>query len=76
MDEYATLLDYFLAIDGYNFDENLKYILDGLNLKEDVNFKVGILSAQIAQKITKTSNFKKNISKTTFFVGKFGQVLL
>lgn len=44
MDEYAFLLDYFLAIDGYNFDENLKYILDGLNLKEDVNFKVGNLS--------------------------------
>lgn len=44
MDEYATLLDYFLAIDGYNFDENLKFILDGLNLKEDVNFKVGNLS--------------------------------
>ena len=44
MNEYSTLLDYFLAIDGYNFDENLKFILDGLNLKEDVNFKVGYLS--------------------------------
>ena len=44
MGAYSDLLDYFLRIDGYNFDDNLKYILNGLNLNKSLDFKVGNLS--------------------------------
>lgn len=44
MDEYSEILNKFLAIDGYSFNENLKMILTGLNFSLDIMEKVKILS--------------------------------
>ena len=44
MEEYSEVLNKFLSVDGYSFDENLKIILSGLNLNHSIFDKVKILS--------------------------------
>ena len=44
MNEYSDILEAFLAIDGYSFEDNLKNILSGLNLNEELDSKIGTLS--------------------------------
>ena len=44
MDEYGDVLNDFLALDGYQFEDNLKTITKGLNLREELDTKIGILS--------------------------------
>lgn len=44
INEYSDVLNKYMAIDGYSFEDNLKSILVGLNLRENVNCKIGILS--------------------------------
>ncbi len=44
MNEYSDVLEAFLAIDGYSFEDNLKNILSGLNLNEELDSKIGTLS--------------------------------
>ena len=44
MDEYSEILDKFLAIDGYNFEDNTKIILSGLHLNETLDDKIKSLS--------------------------------
>ena len=44
MDEYGEVLNEYLAIDGYSFDNNLKTIINGLNLNKDLDDKIGSLS--------------------------------
>ena len=42
--EYGEVLDKYLSLDGYNFENNLKVITNGLNLKENLNTKLSELS--------------------------------
>ena len=51
MNEYSIVLNKFLAIDGYSFEDNLKTILLGLNLKENINNKIGALSGGEKMKV-------------------------
>lgn len=44
MDEYSDIINRYLSLDGYNFDDNLKLILNGLRFKEPLNNKIGTLS--------------------------------
>ncbi len=44
MEEYGSVLDQYLALDGYSFEDNLKSILLGLNFKENINNKIKTLS--------------------------------
>ncbi len=44
MDEYTKLIESFIELDGYNFEDNLKVILSGLNLKESLYTKIESLS--------------------------------
>lgn len=44
MEEYGNILNQFLAIDGYSFEENIKIILSGLKFNESLDDKIGILS--------------------------------
>ncbi len=44
MEEYGEVLDAFLKINGYDFDTNLKIIVNGLNMDIDLSSKVGNLS--------------------------------
>lgn len=44
MEEYGNVLNEFLAIDGYNFDENLKVLANGLKLNENLQSKIKTLS--------------------------------
>lgn len=44
MSEYGDILNDYLLLDGYSFDNNLKNILLGLNLKIDMHSRIGILS--------------------------------
>ena len=44
MEEYSDILNKFLAIDGYMFEDNLKNTLLGLNLKENIDCKIASLS--------------------------------
>ncbi len=44
MEEYGNLLNQYLALDGYSFEDNLKSTLLGLNFKENINNKIGTLS--------------------------------
>ena len=44
MDEYSTVLNDFLSIDGYSFEDNLKNILLGLNFNTNINNKIETLS--------------------------------
>lgn len=44
MDEYSDVLNGYLAMDGYSFEDNLKNILLGLHLQENIDNKIGTLS--------------------------------
>ena len=44
MAEYGDILDQYLALDGYNFENNLEMVLNGLKLDININKKVGTLS--------------------------------
>lgn len=44
MEEYGNILNDFLAIDGYNFEDNLKMIISGLKINESLDSKIKILS--------------------------------
>ena len=44
MEEYSNILNEFLSIDGYSFEDNLKSILLGLNFNTDINNKIETLS--------------------------------
>lgn len=44
MEEYGDILNSFLAIDGYNFEDNLKIIINGLKLNESLDTKIKFLS--------------------------------
>ena len=44
MDEYSDVLNRFLVMDGYSFEDNLKEVLAGLKLHEDLSSKIGTLS--------------------------------
>ena len=44
MDEYGELLNQYLQMDGYHFLDNLKIVLNGLNVKENLDTKIKVLS--------------------------------
>lgn len=44
MDEYGEVLNQFLIIDGYNFNENLTYILNGLCFSKKIDMPIKKLS--------------------------------
>ncbi len=44
MDEYGNVLDLYLKLDGYNFENNINMLLNGLGLNKDLNKKVKELS--------------------------------
>lgn len=44
MEEYSKILDEYLSLDGYNFDNNIKFIMNGLNLKESLSELISVLS--------------------------------
>ena len=44
MELYSDILNEFLILDGYNFEENLKSILSGLHFKNGLDSKVSELS--------------------------------
>lgn len=44
MDEYGDVLNAFLNINGYSFDEDLNKIMSGLSLNKNLNSKIGHLS--------------------------------
>ncbi len=44
MKEYGEVLNQYLTLEGYSFEENLKSILLGLNFKENINKKIKTLS--------------------------------
>ncbi len=44
MDEYGEILNTYLSLDGYSFDNNLEIILSGLKLNKDLHAKVKTLS--------------------------------
>ena len=60
MDEYSDILNKFLAIDGYSFEDNLKTILLGLNLKENTNNKISTLSGGEKIKVLLAALLLKN----------------
>lgn len=44
MEEYGNVLDLYLKLDGYNFENNINILLNGLGLNKDLNKKVKELS--------------------------------
>ena len=40
MNEYSDVLNDYLILDGYNFDTNLKAVMNGLNIKESPDTKI------------------------------------
>lgn len=44
MEEYGNILDLYLKLDGYNFENNINMIFNGLDLNVDLNRNVGTLS--------------------------------
>lgn len=59
-DLYNKILNEFLLKDGYNFENNLKFILNGLNFKEKLDIKVSELSGGEKIKILLTILLLKN----------------
>lgn len=51
MEEYSKILDEYLSLDGYNFDNNIKVIMNGLNLKESLSELIGVLSGGEKMKV-------------------------
>ena len=44
MEEYGNVLDLYLKLDGYNFENNINILLNGLGLNKDLNKKAKELS--------------------------------
>lgn len=44
MEEYGNVLDLYLKLDGYNFENNINMLLNGLGLNKNLNKKVKELS--------------------------------
>ncbi len=44
MEEYGNVLDLYLKLDGYNFENNINMLLNGLGLNKDLNKKAKELS--------------------------------
>ena len=44
MEEYGNVLDLYLKLDGYNFENNINMLLNGLGLNKELNKKVKELS--------------------------------
>ena len=44
MDEYGNILDMYLKLDGYNFENNITMILNGLDFNQKLDCKIGKLS--------------------------------
>ncbi|MBP3635839.1 MAG: ABC-F family ATP-binding cassette domain-containing protein [Bacilli bacterium] len=44
MEEYGSILDLYLKLDGYNFENNINMILSGLDFSLDLNQKIKTLS--------------------------------
>ena len=44
LEEYGNVLDLYLKLDGYNFENNINILLNGLGLNKDLNKKVKELS--------------------------------
>ncbi len=60
MDEYSNILDKYIALDGYNFEDNLKIILSGLKFNESIYDKISILSGGEKIKVLLASLLLKN----------------
>lgn len=60
MDEYGEVLNIFLSIDGYSFEDKLKMILSGLNFKLDINTIIQNLSGGEKMKVLLTTLLLKN----------------
>ena len=60
MDEYSEILNKFLAIDGYNFADNLKVVLNGLKFKGDYSSKIKTLSGGEKIKVLLAALLLKN----------------
>ena len=60
MEEYGDILNNFLAIDGYNFEDNLKLIINGLKINETLDTKIKILSGGEKIKILLATLLLKN----------------
>lgn len=60
MNEYSDVLNKYLAIDGYSFEDNLKTILLGLNLNKNINDKIGTLSGGEKIKVLLATVLLKN----------------
>ncbi len=60
MNEYGELLNQYLQMDGYNFLDNLKIVLNGLNVKENLDAKIKILSGGEKIKILLTTLLLQN----------------
>lgn len=60
MDEYGELLNVFLSMDGYSFEDKLKMILSGLNFKSDINTTIKTLSGGEKMKVLLATLLLKN----------------
>ena len=60
MGEYSDTLDKYIALDGYNFEDNLKIILSGLKFNESIYDKISILSGGEKIKVLIASLLLKN----------------
>lgn len=60
MSEYGNVLEKFMLLNGYSFDENVSYILSNLELDIDKNQKVKYLSGGEKIKVLLTTLLLKN----------------
>lgn len=55
MEEYGNVLDLYLKLDGYNFENNINMLLNGLGLNKNLNKKVKELSGGEKIKVDRKS---------------------
>lgn len=60
MEEYGDVLNHFLALDGYSFEDNLNGVLLGLHLDKDLSHKIGTLSGGQKIKVLLATLLMKN----------------
>lgn len=60
MEEYGDILNKYLELDGYNFEENLSKIVSGLNLSETLDTKIKTLSGGEKIKVLLSALFLQN----------------
>ena len=60
MNEYSNVLNDYLILDGYNFDTNLKAVMNGLNIKESLDTKIYTLSGGEKMKVLLSALLLKN----------------